>query len=41
MENTANLWLFVVHKIVSEYTERIYREDARGHKTEDILVIYG
>jgi hypothetical protein len=24
MENTANLGLFVVHKVVSEYAERIY-----------------
>jgi hypothetical protein len=24
MENTGNLWLFAVHKIVSEYAERIY-----------------
>ncbi len=23
-ENTANLWLFAVQKIVSEYAERIY-----------------
>ncbi len=23
-ENTANLWLFAVKKIVSEYSERIY-----------------
>jgi hypothetical protein len=24
MENTANLGLFAVHKVVSEYAERIY-----------------
>jgi hypothetical protein len=35
MENTANLVLFAVHKIVSEYAERIYAygEDAKRHKT--------
>ncbi len=43
MENTANLGLFSVHKMVSEYAERSYaymkiEEDAKRHKIGDILV---
>jgi hypothetical protein len=35
MEKTYNLELFAVHKIVSEYAERIYihREVVKRHKT--------
>jgi hypothetical protein len=40
MESTANLGLFAVHKIVSEYAERIcvHGEDAKSHKTVYISV---
>jgi hypothetical protein len=41
MENTANLGLFAVHKIVSEYAERLYAlhgENAKRHKTVYISV---
>ncbi len=40
MENTANLGLFAVHKVVSEYAERIYAH-AKRYKTGDFLVING
>jgi len=40
MENTANLELFEVHKIISEYAERIYEymEKTQRCTLEDILV---
>jgi hypothetical protein len=41
MENTANLGLFAVHKVVSEYAESAHGENAKRYKTGDILVING
>ncbi len=40
MESAVNLGLFAVHKIVSEYAERIYAhgEDAKSNKTVYISV---
>jgi hypothetical protein len=43
MDNTANLELFAVHKIVSEYAGRIYAymKKINDYKTEDISVNKG
>jgi hypothetical protein len=37
MENTANLWLFTVQKIVSEYAERIYAR--RRRETQRLIMV--
>jgi hypothetical protein len=41
IENTANLGLFAVHKVVSEYADKIYAQMERmprDKKTGDFLV---
>jgi len=39
IDNTMNLGLFAVHKIVLEYAERIYAYmDAKRHKTMHVSV---
>ncbi len=35
IENTANLGLFAVHKVVSEYAERIYAHMERTPETQN------
>ncbi len=43
MENMAKLGMLALHKIVSEYADRMYvhGEDAKRHKTEDFSVNNG